>query len=182
MTRLLSRLSVLASGRSFIALAGSLLAASSASAAPISVGTGAESANVVLNFSDGASYEFVVSYATATTTGEQLLRTIDTLPGFTLGSSGAGGSFFVTAIAYDGHTDGPTYVPPEGFWHYWTKDLGQSTWTSAMIGAGTRTIDNGDSDGWVFGSASAPVPEPASLGLAGVAVAGLLARRRRTAR
>lgn len=152
-----------------------------ASAAPILVGSGDESANVVLNFSDGATYEFVVAYPGPSTTGEQLIRTIDTaLPTFTLGSSGTGAGFFITDITYDGHTDGPAFIPPEGWWHYWTKGGTETSWTSAQIGAGARTIDNGYTDGWVFGNAAAPIPEPATAGLIGAAMVGLLARRRVT--
>lgn len=165
--------------RGLFCVAATMMAAS-ASAAPIPVGTGDESANVVINFSDGAIYEFVVAFNGPTTTGEQLLRTIDTaLPSFVLGSSGTGGSFFVTSITHDGHTDGPAFIPPDGWWHYWTQGGAETSWTSAVIGAGARTIDNGYTDGWVFGNAAAPVPEPATLGLVGVAAIGLLARRRR---
>jgi len=159
----------------------------SAFAAGIPVGTGAESAAVVINFSDGAAVEFLVSYPGPTTTGEQLLRIIDAARSdFTLTSSGTGGGFpggfFIQRIEYAGHGDGPDFIPPDGWWHYWTANSLSAPWEEGLSGAGERVIDNGYRDGWVFGNAAAPVPEPAGLAVLGIGVTALLRRRRRCQR
>jgi hypothetical protein len=173
---------VLTAGAAAACLGAATGGASPALAALVPVGTGPESAAVVVNFSDGAVGEFLVSYGTATTTGEQLLTTIDAARSdFTVTGSGTGPSFFVQQMSYAGHSDGPAFVPPEGFWHYWTRSSATAPWVSATVGAGSRTVDDGYQDGWVFGRATAPVPEAGVAAVGACAAAGLLALRRRRA-
>lgn len=58
---------------------------------------------------------------------------------------------FVCGI--DGVPAAPECSPstPEGFryWNYWS---GGTTWQSAVVGAGSRVLTQGDVDGWVFGT------------------------------
>lgn len=159
------------------ALALVTLAAGAGYAAPIAVGTGESHAAVTVNFGDGAAYEFDVAFAGQTTTG---LGMLDILESANIGFSTvrSGGGEFIDAIGFDGHADAMAWTPqtPENWWHYWIKDA-QQNWILDWDVSAARTIHSGDSDGWVYGRAGAPVPEPASLALA--ALGGLAVLRRR---
>jgi hypothetical protein len=143
-------------------------------ATPIEVGSGANSANVTINWKDGYTAEFTVRFDGAPN-GMDVLHVIDTaLIDFTL-TTGYGGGY-VDGLAYNNHSnDG--FVSPDDWWHYWNKDSGQVAWAESGGGASDRVVANGDSDGWVYGNAGAPVPEPATLVMLGLG--GLLLRRKK---
>ena len=146
----------------------------SAMATPIVVGDGANSATVTINWKDGYVAEFVVKFDSATTTGLGLFDIIEANADFETIRTDWGWGITVDGISFDGHSN-PGYVSGEDWWHYWVND-GQG-WVSPSYGASGRTVSNGDSDGWVYGNAGAPVPEPATLVLLGLG--GLLLRRKK---
>lgn len=81
-----------------------------------------------------------------------------------------------------------------GYWSYWNSTdsrlaANPSDWDSAAAGMTDRVLSDGDWDGWRFSynyvdsppvdpAAATPVPEPAALGLLGIACGCLLVRRR----
>ena len=73
--------------------------------------------------------------------------------------------------------DGSAAPDYSNYWHYWTADVGEN-FASSQIGAGDRTLLDGSSDAWVFGSSNAPatIPAPATLALMGMT---FFTRRRR---
>lgn len=50
---------------------------------------------------------------------------------------------------------------PPSYWHYWLRQ--PNGWRSSPVGASTRTLSDGDVDGWVWptGDADGSVPPPA---------------------
>jgi hypothetical protein len=149
-----------------------------AAATPIEVGSGVNIANLTINWKDGYAAEFLVRFgseSSATAVGIDLLNTITANTSLTAVLTDWGWGISVDGISFDGHSD-PGYAGGEDYWHYWTKDNGETMWTSSWVGAMDRIVNNGDSDGWVYGSAGAPVPEPMTLALLG---AGGLALRRK---
>ncbi len=159
-------------------------AISAANAVPVEVGTGVNSANVYIEWSDGFSADFVINFgqnASDTTTGTDLMLTLNSsLTGFTLLSTDHGTTeqpnVFVDSIEYLGHINGG-YDGGENWWHYWIMESDVGQWESPLFGMSGRTITDGDSDGWIYGRAGSPaVPEPATLILLGIG--GLILRKR----
>ncbi|MGB8226194.1 MAG: PEP-CTERM sorting domain-containing protein [Sedimentisphaerales bacterium] len=161
-----------------------LIMSSSIIAMPIEVGTGVNTAGVYIEWSDGFIAEFDINFgqsALDTITGADLLLTLDSeLSDFTLAYTNWGSEtapdLFVDGIEYQGHINSG-YSGGENWWHYWIKDAGESEWISPMYGMSSRTVHNGDVDGWIYGRGGAPIPEPTTT--ASLALGGLLLRRRR---
>ncbi len=156
------------------------LGAASAQALPIeaSVGTGLDEATVVLEFKDGAEFVFLVAFTDdGTVTGLDLLDILETeLPSFMTDIQTFFGPF-VNGLEYDGHANAG-FGGGEDYWHYWTKDTELDPWAFSSIGVGDRLVSNGAWDGWVYGSAAPPVPEPGTAVLVGLGLAGLAGYRR----
>jgi hypothetical protein len=154
-----------------------LLATTAARAAVISewAGTGANTACVTVNFADGADYTFGVRFD-GTTTGLSAVQALDAQTGLDVVFQDFGWGMFVDGFSYDGHSN-IGYAGDENWWHYWIANDGQN-WTSPFFGAGDRVLADGNWDGWVYGTASAPaVPEPVSLLL--LAIGGAVMARGR---
>lgn len=140
----------------------------------IEVGSGANQASLLVNFGDGAVYTFGVLF-NGTTTGIGLFDLIEAETSLTTVRQTFGSDTFIDGISFDGHSN-IGFGGGENWWHYWTMDT-PPTWDVSFISASSRVIEDGDSDGWVYGNANAPVPEPSAvLLLAGGAV--LMLRRR----
>ncbi len=157
-----------------------LFAGSFASATIIEVGTGSNQVGVQIEWADGFIADFEVNFSDASITGEELMFTLESeLTNFDLQTTNWGSpeipNYFVDVISFDGHTDGP-YGGDENWWHYWIKDAGQA-WASPLYGMSDRVLMPDDTDGWVYGSAAAPVPEPATIAL--LALGGIFARKYR---
>jgi hypothetical protein len=142
---------------------------SSSIAAPIEVGMGINTAGVYIEWSDGFIAEFDINFGQTTldtTTGADLMLTLDSeLSDFTLAYTNWGTEtqpdLFINSLAYQEHVNGG-FGGGENWWHYWIKDAG-SEWDSPMYGMSNRTIHDGDMDGWIYGRATAPIPEPATI-------------------
>ena len=159
-----------------------------AAAAPIDVGSGPNSAEVVFNFPGGFVADYNVHFSGTTADGFSLTSAADAGdPNLSLAWTdfGASGQFLTVATYAGGHAgDGSVFDPsrPEDWWHEWTGASPSAAWAFGN-GASTDSVGDGGRFGWVFGSAAAPVPEPAAAGgllLAGAV--GLLARSGRRSR
>ena len=174
---------------------GVLVMAAGAGAATIPVGTGNDHSTVIINFEDGAKYEFDVAYTDdGTQTGVTLLDIIEAdLASFSTVQDDFGFGLFVDGITHDGHSNAG-FGGGELWWHYYIKDSAADAWVAPQtFGASGRDPGNGTWDGWVYGSAEEPVgtgagpgtgadvPEPATLVLVslGVLAVGRRWRRRR---
>ncbi|HEX3358291.1 MAG TPA: PEP-CTERM sorting domain-containing protein [Tepidisphaeraceae bacterium] len=162
----------------------------SSSAAPIPVGSGPESVEVLFNWPDGFIADYTVHYGSdsastilgydatqATAAGDANLS----LAWLNFPFGGIDPNYFLNVATYTGgHTgDGDTFDSvnaPDNFWAQWI-DQG-SGWTFGN-GASVDTLSNGNRIGWVFGSEGTPVPEPVSVALLFVGGAMLLNRRSR---
>ena len=161
------------------------LPAASALAAPINVGSGPDSAEVLLNWPDGFVADYDVHF------GSSPSSTID---GYDLTQAAAAGDpnlnlqwtnypypdgspdYFLNIASYPGgHIgDGGTYDyinAPNNYWAEWINDNDGTGWFYGN-GASVDTLTNNEQIGWVFGSTATPVPEPAGAAL--LAVGGLL--------
>ncbi len=128
----------------------------------IAVGSGPNLAHVQVNFADGADYQFDVSF-TGTTNGLRLFDLIEDDTTLTTVRQDFGFGIFIDGISYEGHSNSG-YGGGENFWHYWTRESASAAWDSSFIGAGDRVVSDGSWDGWTYGTAATPVPEPATLG------------------
>ncbi|HUU85849.1 MAG TPA: PEP-CTERM sorting domain-containing protein [Phycisphaerae bacterium] len=163
-----------------------LVAPVAARADTIQVGEGVNQAEVWIEFKDGAMYTFEVAFGTgpeSTVTGLELFDIIEadtTL--YTVRQDYGFGVFIDGIYYYDDGNEG--YLGGEDWWHYWTMETDDSTWVAPPYGAVDRIVEDGDSDGWVYGKAYPPgeVPEPASLALLLTGVAFVVRRTRATAR
>ncbi len=153
-----------------LALAAVLAMSTTASAALIAVGSGEHSADMVIEFGDGAIYTFEVAFD-QTTTGLGLFDIVEAETSLTTVRQDFGFGIFVDGISYEGHSD-IGYDGGENWWHYWVRDSAQADWVSSAVGVAERVVEDGCWDGWVYGRAGEPVPEPAT-GLL-VAFAGLI--------
>jgi hypothetical protein len=144
---------------------------SSAIAIPVSVGSGVNSATVYIEWSDGFCAEFKVkfgSYSFDTTTGLALLQQLDNASSidFTLTTKDWGWGVAIEGIKYveGGITHyNPGWTDGENWWHYWNKNTGSTEWMPASVGSDVRIVSNGDMDGWIYGSAGTPIPQPSDF-------------------
>jgi hypothetical protein len=138
-----------------------------AEASPIEVGSGVNDAALVIQFSDGALYEFDVNFgltAADTTTGLGLFDIVEAATDLTTVRQTFGSSVFIDGIAFDGHNDSG-FGGGDNWWHFWIRDAGEIGWTTTVASADDQIVEDGDANGWVYGSAGAPVPEPTTLAL-----------------
>lgn len=148
-----------------------------ASASVIPVGSGNHQAAVVINFKDGAAYEFAVSFD-GTTTGMGLLDIIRSQTTLSLTLQDYGWGALVDGIGFDGHSD-VGFGGGDDWWQYWTRESGSEDWKTSFAGAADRVVNDGAWDGWVYGRATAPiVPEPSSWIVLSAGASLLLVRRR----
>lgn len=155
-----------------------LAVAPAAEGAVIPVGSGPNTASVHLEFMDGASFVFEVAFD-GTVSGMGLLDIIEANSTLTTVRKDFGWGEFVDGFSFEGHANAG-YGGGEEWWHYWVMNPG-TEWASPAYGAAMREVIDGCSDGWVYGRAGVPTPEPASAMLACVA-GGLVLRRSRRLR
>jgi hypothetical protein len=153
----------------FVILFGSL-----AFATPVEIGIGSNIAGLYIEWGDSYNTEFLVHFESATITGLDLFDIVESNITLTTDRKIYGEDIFIDGISFNGHSNAG-YAGGENWWHYWTKDAGQSEWTSPAYGAADRELSNGDYDGWIYGRASA-APEPATIALL---AAGLFFARNR---
>lgn len=156
-----------------IAIAMTAMANSAAFAAIIEIGTGQNVAGLYIEWGDGYTAEFAVRFETPTVTGLQIFDIIEANTSLATTRGDFGWGVFIDGLTYDGHSD-IGYNGGEYWWHYWNKNNGQS-WESSWTGVADRILSNGDTDGWIYGHAGAPAPEPATFIL--FSIAALLVRK-----
>ena len=144
-------------------------------AIPVEVGDGVNSAYVYIEWADTFVTEFDVRFGsdiTDTTTGMGLLDIIETNTSLT--TVRLSGGAFIDGFSYLEHVN-IGFQGDDNWWHYWTMESDTAEWTSPWdYGAADRIIENGDSDGQIYGRGTA-VPEPTTIAL--LAIGGLLLRR-----
>ena len=153
------------------------ITSSAAIAIPIEVGTGGNSAGLYIEWSDGYIAEFLIKFEETTVTGLGLFDITEAGTSLTTVRNDFGFGVFIDGITYDGHSD-TGFGGGEDWWHYWIKDAGESFWTSPSFGAVDRIVGDGDCDGWIYGRAGAPIPEPATIVL--LAFGGVILWRGKT--
>ena len=153
-----------------------VITGSLAIAVPVEVGTGGNSADLYIEWSDGFAAEFIVSFSPPSISGLGLFDIIEAQTTLTTVRDDFGFGVFIDGITFDGHSN-IGYGGGEDWWHYWIKES-DADWLSPHYGVADRTITDGDSDGWIYGSAGSPTPEPATIALLGFG--GLLIRKKRT--
>jgi hypothetical protein len=137
-----------------------------ARAVPIEVGSGANSANVYIEWSDGYVADFAVKFDEPSVTGLGLFDILQANTSLTTVRNDFGFGVFVDGIAFEGHSN-TGWTGGANWWHYWTMNAGETEWTLPAFGAVDRVVNNGDSDGWIYGRDSA-VPEPVTIVLLGL--------------
>ncbi len=160
--------------------------ATSASAGIIdtfSVGSGASMSTIQIDFANGNGYIINYSWDGAATGWSALLAIDAALTDMAIQYQTFSFGVFLTGISIGADHDYGTgdLWPIENYWHYWTADPTDApgSWTSSMIGATDRVLVDGARDAWVFGSPALPQAVPAPGALVMLAVAGVLAGRRR---
>jgi len=150
------------------------IVASSAIAVPVEVGTGDNSADFYIEWSDGFVAEFIVSFSPPSISGLDLFDIVEAQTTLTTVREDFGFGIFIDGITFEGHSD-IGYGGGEDWWHYWVKES-DTDWLSPAYGVADRVVTSGDSDGWIYGRAGSPVPEPATIALLGLG--GLLIRKK----
>ena len=133
------------------------------SAAPLPV-RAAGAVGIVVRHGDGRLRYAYVPFAEETITGAEALRRAN----FALNVQ-ASGTLGVAICKIEGEgCDAPredcfcrSYSNPAFYWHYYTR-AADGTWRSAALGAGNRTLRNGDVDGWSW-TANTPNLPPVTL-------------------
>lgn len=164
-----------------LVLAGVVAASTPATALPIeaTVGSGANTASILIEFQDGAAFLFEVLFASVSISGIDAISELDASLGsfdVVLVDFGAFG-FSVDGISYGAHSD-VGYGGGELYWHYWTKEAENDPWSFSEVGASFRQLGDGSFDGWKY-EALAPVPEPGTAVLVSIGLLGLGWKRRR---
>lgn len=149
--------------------------------APITVGTGVNSAALQIEFASGALFTFDLLFGDApadTLTGLTLLDLVEAETTLVTERQVFDFGVLIDGIGFMGEHDAG-YGGGENYWHYWTWDPGQTDWSAAQVGVGDRVVADGARDGWVYGSALPPgaVPEPATFALMALGGAHILRRR-----
>lgn len=152
-----------------------LLAAAPSVALPVeaTVGSGGNTANIVIEFGDSASFLFEVLFSGTEISGIDALSVIETAltPTFLVDLIDFGPvfGFSVDGVTYGAHSN-VGFVDPDGFWHYWTKEAELDSWAFSSVGGSFRMLQDGSWDGWKYGSGS-PVPEPGTAALLAIGLA-----------
>ena len=123
--------------------------------------TGVNQAGLSVTFDDGTMLTFCIEFSEDAITGAELLRRSG-LPVVTASSGGIGAA--VCSIDGEGCNDpGDCFCHCKGgtceYWAYYRYNNG--AWQYSPVGAGNRTIRNGDADAWVWGSGGNP---PGNIG------------------
>ena len=152
-------------------------------ATPIDVGAGANSAGVIVEWSDGFIADFIVSFDTETISGLDaldIIKTASALPPISNPLTTVRQVFdfgvLIDGITFDGHSD-IGFGGGENWWHQWVKNDGQE-WGFGP-GVSDRILSGGDMDAYIYGRAGAPIPEPVTLTFLALGAAAL---RRRSIR
>ena len=146
------------------------------------VGSGSNTSWMQFEFTNGNIYLYEVAWDGPDMTGRDLVQIVqEAQPGFFIPhieSFSFGDVLVGQAIGND--TDNGFGTPPDylDYWHYWTREHADDSWTSSMIGFGQRLISDGSWDGWRFNSHDAPSPVPAP-GVLGLMLLSAAARRRK---
>ena len=143
------------------------------------VGTGSQSSTIEFQFTNQNQYLYTV-FHDGGISGQAAIGIIESAqPGFfsaDIQTTSFGDVLFGVGIGDDfdeGFGTAPEYLD---YWHYWTREAGDSEWTFSNVGFSDRILEDGSTDGWVFNSNDAPIPAPATIL---VALGAGLARRRR---
>ncbi len=145
---------------SFLFATGSL-----ATAEEFAVGTGQNSAGLYIEWSDGYIAQFTVSFDGTSVTGLSLFDIVEASTALTTARDSYGTSVFIDGISFNGHSN-IGYGGGENWWHQWIQN-GEGSWGWGS-GVSERVLNDGDSDGWIYGRAGEPVPEPVSIALFGL--------------
>jgi hypothetical protein len=168
--------------KSLVYLAIVLFGASLVSSAIIEVGDGDNQAEIFIEWKDGFTAEFVVSFDTDSITGWDAFDVIIDETTLTTVVENFGWGDFIDGISVESTVFGDHsnigFISGADWWHYWVKDV-NGDWQAPAFGLSDRTLMPGDTDGWRYGSdyALGVTPEPATMML--LAVGGFLARIRK---
>ena len=144
------------------------------------IGMGASTSSLLFQFTNGNQYLYELSYSGEMTGREAFDVISDAQPGFFIPDIDVysfGDS--LTGLEIGSDADSGFGTPPDylDYWHYWIRDSDLEPWDFASIGFSDRYLSDGSWDGWVFGSALAPVPGSASV-LALISLSAVRKRRR----
>jgi hypothetical protein len=136
----------------------------------VNVGSGVNHASVFIEWSDGFTAEFLVSFGnieTDTTTGLSLMDIIEAETELTTVRQDSDWGMYIDGIGYQRHYN-EGWDGGDAWWHYWENNAGSRTdWSMAGTGASGRVIAHGDADGWIYGHGNAPAPASENPFLAG---------------
>lgn len=157
-----------------------LLSASFVSAAPMEVGSGVNKASLYIEWKDGFVAEFDIYFglnSSDTINGGQLLDIVEL--NTNLETVRVYGANYLYSADFDGHYNAENWTPENqnDYWAYYTKEAENNYWGYAEVGMTSRVLHNGDSDGWIYGRAGEPIPEPMTISL--LAFGGLFLRNRK---
>lgn len=166
-----------------ITLLGAWGAAVPANAFRTQLGDGDYLAHMVINFSNGAIYEFDVQFSDLAWTGRDLMNYVEAESTLVSHQNafdfGDGPVFFLDGLEFDGNSN-IGFGGGDNWWRYWIRDGETGAWESPVFGFSDRTLSDGSWDGWVYGSANPPtlIPEPGTVFLFGLGIVVLATVRR----
>lgn len=112
-------------------------------------------AGLVVRFSDGTVMTDCVTFSEDEISGATLLQrsdfTVETYEDDSLGTA-------VCKINNEGCPEDTCFCDPDNNWKYFL--WGDGTWGSSPVGASSRTVTNGDLDGWAWGGFEDEQAEP----------------------